>query len=80
MSYYALGPHSNILVCKVDNPCKGCNRFQPHDKPYTVGDLECIGWCKRFGPDPEGGYVFKRTVPPCVAWGYEGKRKERVNR
>ena len=75
MSYYAVG-NSSILACTVDNPCKGCVKFQPVDNTEVEGKV-CIGWCKRFGPDPKSGYVYKKTVPPCVAWGYEGKREQK---
>lgn len=73
MPYYAIG-NSSILTCAVDNPCKGCTKFQPL-KPTTTDDGKvCVGWCKRFGPDPKNRYVYKRTVPTCVAWGFEAKR------
>lgn len=83
MSYYAIG-NSSILTCTVDNPCKGCTKFQAFKLlrplvPAVADDGKVwIGWCKRFEPDPKQGYVYKRTVPPCVAWGYESKREKGV--
>jgi len=79
MSYYAIG-NSSILECTTDNPCKGCSKFHLYEPPrvdMVMDGKVCIGWCKRFDPDPKSGYVYKRTVPPCVAWGFEGKKKEK---
>ena len=75
MSYYAIS-NSNIFTCTVDNPCKGCIKFLPKANVQVEGKI-CIGWCKRFDPDPKQGYVYKRAVPPCVAWGFEGRKEEK---
>ena len=66
-----VGPYSNKFQCLVDIPCHECKWFQPYWKSYTFGDLIHIGWCQRFTPDPDAGYVALHKNPPCLTWGYE---------
>ena len=66
------------FVCLHKNPCYGCKYLDPYNPPHIKTDTYSliVGWCKRFKPDPDSGYVYQRELPPCAVWTYE-KGKER---
>jgi hypothetical protein len=66
-----VGKYSKRFRCLVNNPCEDCKWFELYDKPFTIGELVHIGWCSRFEPDPDAGYVAQKRNPPCLVWGYE---------
>ena len=58
--------------CLVTNPCEGCHWYDEYEYPvHWSGDVKHIGWCKRFKPDPDAGYITEGKIPPCAVWGYE---------
>ncbi len=63
-----------VLMGKSDVQmvCNGCKWFQKYDKPWTLGKgYVGIGWCERFKPDPDAGYIFEFHVPPCASYMYD---------
>jgi hypothetical protein len=66
-----VGMYSRIFECKVNNPCEGCRWFRAYSKPYSFGEVMHIGWCARFEPDPDAGYIAQGKNPPCLTWDYE---------
>jgi len=68
MAHYVVGKFSTRFRPIVDNPCAGCKWFEDWGKPDRFG---VIGWCKRYEPDPDAGYVMQGKNPPCLVWSYE---------
>ena len=61
-----------LFKSKVSNPCKGCKWFERYPKQTRFNH---IGWCKRFKPDPDGGYIKEFGIPPCACWDFEAKKE-----
>ena len=69
-----IGKYSNKFRCLVVNPCAGCKWYEHwNDTPDKFG---IIGWCKRYEPDPDAGYVTANKNPPCLVWSYEEATNE----
>ena len=49
-----------------------CKWYQAYEEPPDIKQFP-IGWCKRFEPDPDAGYVMANQLPPCVLWAVERK-------
>jgi hypothetical protein len=50
--------------------CDGCKWYQAYEE-QTGKDGFAIGWCRRFEPDPDAGYVLAYQLPPCIVWAFE---------
>lgn len=53
-----------------------CTWYQPYREEYKEGFP--IGWCKRFEPDPDAGYVIAYQLPPCVVWAVNRKALDMI--
>lgn len=70
-------PHSLIPItvrCLCSN--WECIWYEEYDKPLDEKQFP-IGWCKRYEPDPDAGYVLAYQLPPCVVWAVERKSPDK---
>ena len=58
-------PISERCLCQ-EYKCKWFEEYEQNDDKQMP-----IGWCKRFEPDPDAGYIMAYELPPCVVWAIE---------
>ena len=62
---HSLYPISERCLCSKWN----CTWFQAYTEPDYKNFP--IGWCKRYEPSPDAGYITAFHLPPCVTWAVD---------